>query len=1852
MPTFTPHFNLAMFSYGDVYLSSLDRSRFTIIDNQLSFVAAICGDGVIDGWIVASNGSTITVSPGIGLIEGFSTTTYGTTYFDVADNNRYYIYSRRKQSTAADHSSFSDMATITYVDSTSPSNVSGITVATFAYNYLTLQWTSNTEKDIDYYDVYRGTNGISFTQIATTQNHTYQDTDVSSNTTYYYKIFATDLNGLTSASSSIVSHATSGDPRQPSDPGNVDVVNGHETLEIVWDAAVFLVHSYRVTAQQIDTEGAPEGSPLVYNTTTRSLILTGLTNGQTYQITVQSVSLDGVLSSGVVVRGVPSFSYGATEFEAFNISETVTDDSFNLDLHLSWTLNIDPYLDMPSYFYITVSSGNESAQASYYDGVGDVAEITGYTLVDGTEQTIHENTDYTIQIQSVNSDGLRSVPYIIRHHTSKYSPPLPVNNLVATASYTQISRSVVATWNNPIGVFSTIHITAIKKPNATVTNPATWTYIAQNKDIGPSASYSVPFSDIDNECLYTFIVNTVDSFGNISSDTITTVSLAVSFGNTFISQGVTLAGVRPPVPTQMSVASGNDQVTLYWNAANSDFIAFYHIWRAPVTSIGPGSSDFLSLGTVPSDAYKFNDYTAQNGSQYFYFVTSIDIFSQESPNPTEGFISYPYAVGEPRSHTDLVKPPVIDAAVDPDDPFSVLLSWTPDNDAFDGYSIFRSVNSTSLFESIGDAQAGDASFVDIGALKVTGTYRYMIRKFRNDGEIIISTDQIVPLGSILLGNVVVSNGLSTATPTPYVIKDLLDPIRDEARLQLSVPTHIYYAKGDDRRIRVADELIITDWTTTDYQIYTTEQDIRGTNAFIAYINGVQSAFSSYVDTNAQTITFETAIFDITSTATAPVVSVIFTDVEEVTGILPETHIDNVLAVKVTKGKLSYEQMPAIDHFGRFKEPALPVPVSMTRSSPYIFIGDPILGVTFYDLIKTTDGRLLAATSDGIRLTQTDDSSSWTVVFSSTTPCSKLLYSSFYNWYFAIIGNGVYFSTDLAAWALIPGTGGANILRDITEDGAGKIYVSGDSGVYSTTQINTNQNTLYWQQTNTINTSDNSCYALLWYSGKLIASVSAGLYYTTNAGSNWLKLSGPELQVPIHSLIDDAGYYFALSENKVWRRAVNGNTFQMLASLRSPCRKLVIFNSDFYLTCDDGLLRSSPEANIYADLFVLMIEGFKQLERNGISPPVFGLRVIDTRLWMGLDELVYSATQQRNLMLQSDVGSVCPTIFVNQILRSVGVFYSQTGKVIFDEATDPLDDVSIVRSYQQFQLINGGWVDSQYDAPITLVINGVDQIMPATTTTVNGLVVTTPSKPTSVPNTVAAIAPSILQIVVPSFNARNSNFTDALNYLTLFVQAVDTINTDATFSPSTIATPVRVAAIYNYVNLLKANIDDDLQSQIVLPALGQTVTTASQITFSFDAVAGTLTIQSGVGKYSTVALSIQNAGLTGTGVTTHRDLEDTFELINSGLSTGLASVQQSNIIKTGIWNQFADPNGLENAGLSYQSRFRAACDDWYDKLNSTVDYTLQLDQSPTTIMVLGEAQIGSFSIEYPADILYVKTRGEVWVCGAGGIIAVDTTSFQCHKIVQSEFYYYNMHLDSGYVYTLAEDGLYQISTTDLTITKNLDFDILPNATSALQFGDTTYLAVPDGLYTRRPFEPSWRKVIDIRNAFVRSTDNLTFVAGTDPNDATVSVIYYSLQGLVWNRADQFTDYTISGASSRYDSVYYATNLGLLVEDVSTLFSNSSGPNANIQPIDLNGDGEPDNFVINSVDADTSTVIAAQSNGNWYQLAGNTVTSSGVSRLGTIHKVKVVDGKYWFFAGDLIDIQDQLRIIQLSTGKNLI
>lgn len=131
-------------------------------------------------------------------------------------------------------------------DVTPPAQVIGLVATGTGDSIMSLSWTSNTESDLNHYNIYRGTSsGFSITPGVTTPTGTatvnsFSDTGLTSSTTYYYKVLAVDNTGNLGTLSSQASGTTQAtDVTPPAQTVGLTVaVIGSSQLNLSWTASV------------------------------------------------------------------------------------------------------------------------------------------------------------------------------------------------------------------------------------------------------------------------------------------------------------------------------------------------------------------------------------------------------------------------------------------------------------------------------------------------------------------------------------------------------------------------------------------------------------------------------------------------------------------------------------------------------------------------------------------------------------------------------------------------------------------------------------------------------------------------------------------------------------------------------------------------------------------------------------------------------------------------------------------------------------------------------------------------------------------------------------------------------------------------------------------------------------------------------------------------------------------------------------------------------------------------------------------------------------------------------------------------------------------------------------------------------------------------------------------------------------------------------------------------------------------------------------------------------------------------------------------------------------------------------
>ncbi len=286
MPLYTKNYNLTAFTWGDIYSSFEDRSRFTIIDSQMDFISKKIGNGVIYGWnIIEDNDGVVNVSDGIGMINNFVVSSFGGYSVILDEDSIHYLYIKKRDVIGgiSGGSNISDVTAVNEDPPDTPSKVERVTdllsyianldsydndfvlylknlmnlttldeAEILNYSQIAFRWDFNEDFDFSHYIIKRSLDSSSFENIFETERTIYIDINLEQNTDYYYQIFAVDKSGNISDPIEFT-FSTEKDIRIPLPPSNLQLFAGRNSMQVMWDGSSSdNVVAYRVILKEDD----------------------------------------------------------------------------------------------------------------------------------------------------------------------------------------------------------------------------------------------------------------------------------------------------------------------------------------------------------------------------------------------------------------------------------------------------------------------------------------------------------------------------------------------------------------------------------------------------------------------------------------------------------------------------------------------------------------------------------------------------------------------------------------------------------------------------------------------------------------------------------------------------------------------------------------------------------------------------------------------------------------------------------------------------------------------------------------------------------------------------------------------------------------------------------------------------------------------------------------------------------------------------------------------------------------------------------------------------------------------------------------------------------------------------------------------------------------------------------------------------------------------------------------------------------------------------------------------------------------------------------------------------------------
>jgi fibronectin type 3 domain-containing protein len=516
-----------------------------------------------------------------------------------------------------------------------PSNL----VATPQYGpQVQLTWNTNSTTGTGF-TVARATNAT-FTQNLTTfsvpattsATATYVDTTVVANNTYYYRVQA--LNGtVTTAFSNPVTAVIPPLPATPSD-GHATLITT-TTVDLAWINNATNADVYKIFREVVGGAFTQIAS-LPGNAT--SFDDSGLTPGTNYDYHIEAWNISG--------------NADRTGADLYTVSPAITTLAATAGISqvaLSWSAPAGA-TNMTYNVYRGTSQGGEAA----------TPVATGLTTTSFTDTNLAGGTTYWYEVTSVDPQSL-STPSVAPFGESARSNEVsasPSSLVLGISAGGPATGSFVADTDFAGGTVSGATKATINTSG--VTNPPPQSVLQHGRygnftytipGLTPGASYGVRLDFVEyvfnaaHSRVFNVTINGTQVLSNFDiwsaaggenkavaeSFTATAASagtITITFGsvvNNALVSGIEIyssAPATPPAaPTGLKATAGNGQVALTWTpvtGANG-----YDVYRGTTS----GGETLLAMGTDIATS-TFTDTTAVNGTQYFYYVTALNLGAQ------------------------------------------------------------------------------------------------------------------------------------------------------------------------------------------------------------------------------------------------------------------------------------------------------------------------------------------------------------------------------------------------------------------------------------------------------------------------------------------------------------------------------------------------------------------------------------------------------------------------------------------------------------------------------------------------------------------------------------------------------------------------------------------------------------------------------------------------------------------------------------------------------------------------------------------------------------------------------------------------------------------------------------------------------------------------------------------------------------------------------------------------------------------------------------------------------------------------------------------------------------------------
>ena len=498
------------------------------------------------------------------------------------------------------------------------------------------------------------------------------------NTTYYYRVRATNSVLGASGNSNVASATIIAAPSAPSDLTATAATNALQ-INLTWTDNSTNEDGFIVERSPNGTDtwtqiGAPAANTTSFNDTSAAL-----TVGTTYFYRVRAVSNTFGMSDNSNVASATTASAPAAPTLL-----AATSESASLQIDLNW---IDNANNETSYVVERSPDGT-----SNWTQIG-VLGINANRFSDSSAALV-SNTTYYYRVRAVSNTLGESANSNVASATTAPAPNAP-SNLVATPAVSAIEIDLAWTDNSN----NENSFIVERSPNGS----DGWT------QIGTPAANSTSFSDTDGS-----LVTNTQYFYRIRA--ISNVLGASSSSN--IAQATTTGAPAAPGNLVAAASPSIVQISLTWTDNSYNENGFI------VERSLNGTSGWTPIGVPPANATSFTDPgNLSAGVTYYYRIRAIDDFGSSANSN----VASATAASAPAAPTNLVATPSIGG-------LQIDLTWADNSGNESGFVVERSPNGADTWTVVGTPAANATSFSDSTGLTAGASYFYRVHATNTFGS--------------------------------------------------------------------------------------------------------------------------------------------------------------------------------------------------------------------------------------------------------------------------------------------------------------------------------------------------------------------------------------------------------------------------------------------------------------------------------------------------------------------------------------------------------------------------------------------------------------------------------------------------------------------------------------------------------------------------------------------------------------------------------------------------------------------------------------------------------------------------------------------------------------------------------------------------------------------------------------------------------------------------------------------------------------------------------------------------------------------------------------------------------------